>query len=114
MEIADNILKEETSFVGCSKHVGSLTKAVINIYAIRRAQVISKKYAKMYDEARKQEKSYRKRSKLVTAPQKEQNQTQNLLLKQQKKAVQRRIKKVPKSSQSIPNKTVMKKNLKRL
>lgn len=113
--------------MGCPEpgHKESLTKAVINIYAIRRAVLISKQYGKIHDEARIQEKSYRKRSKLVTAQnrkeklakilaQPKQKKGKNQVQNPRKKPVQRRIKKVPKSSQSIRNNNIIKKDLKRL
>ncbi|KYM96576.1 hypothetical protein ALC62_12756 [Cyphomyrmex costatus] len=65
--ISQNILSKSITFVGCSTHKETLTRTVINYYLIARAKILCKKSNRANNEAKKKEREFRKRVKLVRA-----------------------------------------------
>lgn len=63
--IVKNVLAESLNFVGCENHKKTLTKTIINFYCVSRTHILCKKHNDVYNEVRKEEKKYRKLSKLV-------------------------------------------------
>ncbi|KYN29797.1 hypothetical protein ALC57_00748, partial [Trachymyrmex cornetzi] len=64
--ISQNILSESITFIGCT-HNETLTRTVINYYLIARAKILCKKSNRANNEAKKKEREFRKRVKLVRA-----------------------------------------------
>ena len=63
LQTPDGIFK--TKHFPCEEHKKTLTKTVMKYYCITRTHILYKKHNNIYGEARKEERKYRKLSKLV-------------------------------------------------